>query len=326
MSPAVAATRSSRSTSSCSSARQVDGRGRRTTGGDSRSGGCSEAGRPTRPPPPGPRRMGDPKCCGERRLHLGRQLDTAVPVRHVGQGELGPGLVGRHEVAAAEQRLGPGRKAAKNAVAPGLGEAVTVNGDTRTCRGHGRRRRICRGDGRCRRLGVRRPSCASPDPTRVQAPCSGDVGPPRAMAADQRRRSGPASRDVLHGSVGGSRRSALGRARRQRPLQGGYPLGQRVDPGIEVGTGCTHEGNLQDDLGVGGVPHVDQGVPEDLHGPHHAGHPHRLGQRSELTLARDPRRHTARERARPRRPGADRPPIRSPIVAGPIPGPGVRRA
>ena len=149
----------------------------------------------------------------------------------------------------------------------------------------GWRRDLCPRVGRSRvgrsRVGRSRIGVPGSDPASV----ADAVSWRRLIAPTEGRRPTPSGRADV--STGVHRRAGFGRrrgralplaARCERPLQGGYSLGQGLDPGIEVGAGAAHEGNLQHDLGVGSIPHVDEGLPEHLHGPHQAGHPHRFGQ------------------------------------------------
>ena len=91
-------------------------------------------------------------------------------------------------------------------------------------------------------------------------------------------RSGPAGAPRF-------RRGTPGRGKAGAPdcgaLQDADPLRQRLHARIEVGPHGTHGGDLEDDLRVGRLPHVDQRVTEDLHAAHHAGQAHRLGHGAE---------------------------------------------
>ncbi len=103
-------------------------------------------------------------------------------------------------------------------------------------------------------------------------------------------------RDVRHGGVrhgrgligtgwgappGRDARPGEGRCTGLRTLQDAHPLRQRLHARVEVRSHRAHGGDLEDDLRVGCLAHVDQRVPQDLHAAHHTGEAHRLGHRAE---------------------------------------------
>ena len=67
-----------------------------------------------------------PEVVGQGRLHDGLLLGALLPVRRVGQREVGALVVHRHEATAGVARLGPRRQRLQDAVTPGLGEAVAI--------------------------------------------------------------------------------------------------------------------------------------------------------------------------------------------------------
>ena len=67
-----------------------------------------------------------PEVVGESLLDIGLLFDALLPVRRVGQREVGALLVHRDEATTGVARLGPRREGLEDAVAPGLGEAVAI--------------------------------------------------------------------------------------------------------------------------------------------------------------------------------------------------------
>ena len=136
---------------------------------------------------------------GECRLDRRDQVGTTVPVGRVGQREVCALLVDGHEAAGAVERLGPGRKGAQDAVAPGLGQAVPVD-------------RV--GCGRGRRTGSR---------LRQGGPLGGGIGPRRHRVGDRSgglgrlRRCAGGLLAPPHGADGGT--PAHVRRRGSRPLR-----------------------------------------------------------------------------------------------------------
>ena len=126
----------------------------------------------------------------------------------------------------------------------------------------------------------------------LAAPHRADGGSPR----DLRRRTGRRRRLRRRGrlwrgpALGGpwactssGRRSGPRKGGRSgvRTLQDADPFRERLHSGIEVRSHGTHHGDLEHDLRVGCLTHVDQRVAEDLHAAHHPCQSHRLGQRAE---------------------------------------------
>ena len=252
-----------------------------------------EASRARRSAPPAPPR---PSAPARRTVAVGR----------VGQREVRALLVDGDEAAGAVERPWPGPAAPEDAVTPGLGQAVPVDGAGR------------RAAPRCGRRG----GGIGPWPAPAAA---GRGGRPRPAAPPLRR--GPAGsaarrrwRDACPRPRGGStlaaapapdadgtaaERGATSTWRRgARPARPGAGRrrapdsvrsstltrsDERLHPRVEVGPHGAHDGDLEHDLRVGRLAHVDQRVAEDLHAADDPGQAHRLGQRGEA-LERRPRR------------------------------------
>ena len=87
-----------------------------------------------------------------------------------------------------------------------------------------------------------------------------------------RRGPGTAGRGTRSGEGG---RAGLG------ALEDADPLRQRLHARIEVRAHGADGCDLEDDLRVGRLAHVDQRVAQDLHAAHHARQPHRFGDATE---------------------------------------------